>query len=428
MSAKTSHRETQPITFTGRKLTAMRVLWIALAGISAALFIAAFPIYWAQNQALTGIVLDQGWVTTWSRPDLIITLAEMGLSPTVYTGLLMGGDLLRVTIFVTVGFLIFLRRSHEWIGWFTGLFLILFGPMASSVMRAVTLVEARLPWEFIVEAGNSITWTMFYVFMVIFPDGRPAPHWMRFAVVGYMIGLPAMILTTEVTTSPYALVLIIVLISLSIYSQTYRYLRVSGPVERVQTRWVVVGIITMMAVILFAIGLLPAIFPQVEEPGAAKILYSLFMGVPVPLAFALIPITLGIAILQYRLWDIDIIIRRTLIYSTLTTILGVIYFGLIVLTQGAFLALTGQESTLAVVMTTLVIAALFRPVRARVQTFIDRRFFRRKYDAAQVLSNFANAVRDEIDVEDVEDALLHAINETMQPESVGLWLREAGKS
>jgi hypothetical protein len=149
------------------------------------------------------------------------------------------------------------------------------------------------------------------------------------------------------------------------------------------------------------------------------------MGVSVVLYIVMLTVPLGftLAILRYRLWDIDIIIRRTLLYSVITAILVGIYFGSIVLTQSIFVVLTGQQSSLAVVISTLAIAALFTPIRNRLQLFIDRRFYRRKYNAQKTLDQFSMTVRDEIDIDGLEKALLEAVKETVQPESVMLWLQ-----
>jgi hypothetical protein len=138
-----------------------------------------------------------------------------------------------------------------------------------------------------------------------------------------------------------------------------------------------------------------------------------------------IHIATGIAILRYRLYDIDRIINRTLVYGSLTVMLALIYFGGVATTQAIFGALTGQEEQppMAVVVSTLVIAALFMPLRRRIQSFIDRRFYRRKYDPRKTLEAFSAQLRDETDLDRLGDELMGVVQQTMQPTHVSLWLR-----
>jgi hypothetical protein len=146
------------------------------------------------------------------------------------------------------------------------------------------------------------------------------------------------------------------------------------------------------------------------------------------LGFAGVPVAIGFAVLKYRLYDIDIIINRTLVYGSLTATLVGLYFGSVATTQTILRALTGQteQPQIAIVVSTLVIAALFNPLRRRIQTFIDRRFYRRKYDARRTLDAFSARLRDKTDLEELTYELTGVITETMQPEHVSLWLRPDG--
>jgi hypothetical protein len=142
-------------------------------------------------------------------------------------------------------------------------------------------------------------------------------------------------------------------------------------------------------------------------------------------SFTAVPIAEGFAVLRYRLYDIDVVINRALVYGSLTAMLALVYFGGVATTQAIFQALTGQEEQpqLAIVVSTLVIAALFNPLRRRIQGFIDRRFYRRKYDARKTLEAFSAKLRDETDLDALSDDLVGVVRETMQPAHVSLWLR-----
>jgi hypothetical protein len=140
----------------------------------------------------------------------------------------------------------------------------------------------------------------------------------------------------------------------------------------------------------------------------------------------LLPLSIGIAILRYRLWDIDRVINRTLVYGTLTALLALIYCGCVVLLQHLVNGATGQvgQSPLVIVASTLAIAALFQPLRHRIQQIIDRRFYRRKYDAAKIVEAFSATLRNEVDLNQLREHLISVVQDTMQPSHISLWLRE----
>ena len=201
----------------------------------------------------------------------------------------------------------------------------------------------------------------------------------------------------------------VVLGLLSVASLTLRFWRSRG-VERQQLKWVVYAVVLFVSWAVLE-QLLPVRVPPILDEFLFVVsLQGLWVAI-------------GVAVLRYRLYDVDLIINRTLVYATLTTVLVLTYLVTVVLLQGAFRAITGGESQLAVVASTLIIAALFSPLRSRVQAFIDRRFYRNKYDAATTLVAFNTTLRDETDLGRLSDDLLDVVRETMQPEHASLWLR-----
>ncbi len=202
----------------------------------------------------------------------------------------------------------------------------------------------------------------------------------------------------------------------AVLSLVLRFRRSQGQLRQ-QIKWLAYFLAVAFGTQMVFFELPGALFdPQVLDSLAyAFILIVVFLGYPV---------VIGIAILRYRLYDIDVIIRRTLVYALVTGALALIYIGSIIMLQRIFIGITGQESTVAIVVSTLLIAALFNPVRSRVQTLIDRRFYRRKYDAESILAQFGTVARDEVNLEALTSELLVAVNETVQPTTTSLWLKE----
>jgi hypothetical protein len=210
-----------------------------------------------------------------------------------------------------------------------------------------------------------------------------------------------------------------------VVAQVYRYRRVSTPVQRQQTKWVVFGLAIALIGFLALTFLTPLLFPTTQP---------LSFSVPAFLAASygvmlLVPISLAIAILRHQLFDIDLLIKRTLVYGSLTAILTGVYFLGVVGVQALIQAISGvqKESPLAIVASTLVVAALFQPLRHRLQRGIDRRFYRRRYDTARTLERLAATLRQEVDLQTLTDQLLHVVKDTMQPAHLSLWLRPTGQ-
>jgi hypothetical protein len=270
--------------------------------------------------------------------------------------------------------------------------------------------------------------------LLLFPDGRlPSPRWRPVAwcaaigLIGFVAGTalqPGPLGDFPKITNPYGVdspivgavgVAGVILAAASMVASAVSLIvrtRRAGRVERQQIKWLAYGGAVAVGAI-FVSSVISTIWSA--DVGIALISLGL-LGVP---------IFTGVAIARYRLYDIDIVINRTLVYGALTAALVAVYFGGVATLQALFRALTGQEqqAQLAIVVSTLVIAALFNPLRGRIQGFIDRRFYRRKYDAAKTLGAFSAKLRDKTDLDALTDDLVGVVKETMQPAHVSLWLR-----
>ena len=235
-------------------------------------------------------------------------------------------------------------------------------------------------------------------------------------------GKDGVYVVTGTALSPAVFVLFILYLLLTVIaifgSLIHNWRTLVEPAARAQLRWLTLGMGIGLAVpFLVMIGVLVS----GGDFGSADIDWVLWL-------ILLLPVCIAIAITRYRLFDIDVIIRKTLVYTALTVLLALVYFGSVVLLQRLFSTLTGvQQSPLAIVASTLVIVALFTPLRRRVQDWIDRRFFRKKYNAQQVLDAFALHARDETDLDALTAELVRVVQETMQPVSVSVWLRKDRK-
>jgi hypothetical protein len=351
---------------------------------------------------------------------------------------------LNAVFFSTVGAIVASRRPENPVGWLLCLFAL---GESISHFSSQYAIYALLAQPDSLPAGEAMAWVSSWLvfitigfsvlYILLFPTGRlPSRRWrwvtwltVAFVLVGVMLGAfssgpveglgpirnPLGIKGfSDVSHSIVFNMVALVLVVAAAWSVFMR-LRGAIGVERQQIKWFAyAAAATVMGLVL------AYIIPDVIDVPLwfERIGHAIFL-----LLIPAIPISIGIAILKYRLYDIDLLINRTLVYGSLTATLVALYFGGIVVLQRIFVALTGETSTLAVVASTLAIAALFNPLRRRIQSFIDRRFYRRKYDARKTLEAFSSTLRDETDLEALNDGLVGVVRETMQPAHTSLWLR-----
>jgi hypothetical protein len=413
----------QTLILQGRWLKVARIGWLVLATSAVALFVLGVPL---RYQELISPCLGETCPANQLTPEAIAQLPAIGITLSGYATLMISFSTILLVVFGTVGLLIFWLRSNEWIALSSSLWLITFGAtLWEGEVRAVaaTYPELQLPVAFLILLGGTI---LLHLFFFIFPNGRFVPEWTR------RLWLITVLIFTFVTIADLRpgrealyeefVPLWMLMFLVSIGTQIYRYRSVSGPNERQQTKWVISALfITFLG--LSSLFLVWVLLPNNRDLGFEGALAEIIPGVIGTFSFSVIPLGISFSILRYRLWDIDIIIRRTVQYGVITAVLLLVYFGSVTLLQSALTGVTDSQSPIVIVISTLLIAALFNPLRRRVQNFIDRRFFRRKYDAAQILAQFAQTAQDEVDMENLSAVLISVVEESLKPETVTLWLK-----
>ncbi len=393
-----------------RRLVLARVSWIAVTVTLVILNLIALPDTYVAYIHFT--------------PQVLQDLHRLGLSPTLYGILLTVENAPFQLVTLALGLLLFWRRSDDRMALFCSFALVTFGnalplynfsngSLASSlatnaVLRIITLV--------LFGVGEA----SFAIFFYLFPSGRFAPRWTRWCalvVVAYWLAVVFFPTLPSNAGGPATYVIPLALLS-AVVAQVYRYRRVSTPRERQQTKWAVFGFALAILLIVITIPLGFLVPSSIQNDPVLGKLNPVFA-----VALPLIPIFLALAVLRSRLWDIDVIINKALVYGSLTAILALLYAGMVLGLQALLGGLLHQTTTIALIVSTLAIYVLFQPVRTRIQALIDRRFYRRKYDAEKTLAAFSATLRNEVDLATLSEEILMVVNETMQPTHVSLWLR-----
>ena len=415
-TSSSSESSTTNTRLQRRVLILARAVWIVLVLPALGLFIARLPTYFAALHLLRSPNVQPftGQLTL----DDVHMLQGLGLSLDFYAAYMVVISCIFQFSYAAVGALIFWRKSNDRVA-----YLVSFALMMVPFGYAYLTLQGLPPgWSWLVPTLMSLGNISIMLCAYVFPTGRFEPRWIRWlalVMIGYWVS-NALFPSWSYAMPLLGTVLLLSLIVSTMTVQVYRYRYVSTPQQRQQTRWVVFGTsITIMVNI--AARLLCEFILYPLFPGSSFI--DVLEVTLVTLSMLVIPPALGIAILYSRLWDIDVIINRTLVYGTLTVALGVVYLSLIVILQEIFRTLTGQQQSEPVtVLSTLVIAWLFQPFRGRIQTGIDRRFYRSKYDAARTLESFGQTLREEIDLAQLCEHLTSVVEETMQPSHISLLL------
>ncbi len=414
----------------GRRLIVARVTWVALFFITLVLFIAAIPLHITQLHVVCASVTCAG-----SQPavEIVRELQGLGLSLDAYNLYSLIIEIIFAMGYFTVAAVIFWRKSDDWMALLLTLFLVTFVLIFADVPNELARAYPNL--RLAVGGIGLIGEMAFPLVFYLFPDGRFVPRWipwllpvwMAWGILTYFF--PNSTLIMNAWYLAIESVAFVCALGSIVFVQVYRYRYVSSAAQRQQTKWVVYGMVVGLGG-FFGAGLLGFVLPRL-----LSILFS-SSSLPSPALFGIvaitisylvmlaIPLSIGFSILRYRLWDIDLLINRTLVYGTLTVFLAVVFVGTIFVFQQFLSIFTAQNSDVVIVGSTLAILALFQPLRLRIQETIDRRFYRSKYDALRTLEAFNVVLRDEVDIERLTELLLTVVEETIQPKHVSLWLRK----
>lgn len=403
-----------------------RGLWVVVAALSALVLLASLlPRVWQ----LTTVSPSAAVVTGQLRPVDAAALAALGMTPSVYGLVVTVLEEIIAWCFWLVGVVIFWRAARDWMSLLFALALVTLGMIISPLTTA--LVHLYPIWNLPVIVVHAVGLASLVIAFLVFPDGHFVPRWTRWLAVvwlGYVIASlfwpDLRFISSTVWETPIqalGIVWALVWLSIAVIVQVYRYRVISTPAQRQQTKWVIYGVVVgFTSAVLTAVPTL--LLPLTSLPLTTLLAARLVTIAVILLGLGFMAVAFAFAILKYRLWDIDVIIRRTLVYALLTVLLTLVYFSSVVVLQAVFGRLTGARSPLAIVASTLLIAGLFVPLRQRIQSAIDRRFFRQKYDVQQVLARFGTTARDETDLDTLTRTLLDVVGETMQPTRASVWL------
>jgi hypothetical protein len=420
-TASSHQPSTNPTRLHGRWMLIARVGWVALTLLVLTLNAIAIP----QANALMQTVCQPGalCINGWT-PAEVSQIQQFGLSPGLLAAYQIGWDVGTTLIYTALAALIFWRRSFDRMALFCAYMLVLFGGATYTSLLDVGLRTVAPAWFWLVGGLELLAQVCVPTFFLLFPSGRFVPRWTQWGVLVVFLYEVWYVFFADNSLPglPFA-ALLLGLVGL----QVYRYRRVSLFRERQQTKWVVFGLAMALGGLALFIIIVKLFLPP--ELLNSPVAWSLIPTTVTDGLLLFIPISIAIAILRSRLYDIDVLINRTLVYGTLTGILALIYVGLVIGLGSLVRLFTGQisQSPVVIVASTLAIAALFQPLRHRLQKIVDRRFYRSKYDAAKTMEAFSATLRNEVDLSQLREHLLNVVQETMQPTHVSLWLRSPGR-
>ncbi|HSH82285.1 MAG TPA: hypothetical protein VLA19_27475, partial [Herpetosiphonaceae bacterium] len=381
----------------GRWLALARAAWVVLSLLSVGLYLASLPIDYRNR------------LPALQAPDVRANLAELGLSVGFTAAYLVALTVVFTSICCAVGVIVFARASSDPMALLVSLLLVVWGTQFPGTMFALAELHPAIRW--LVALLDVFGLPLLVLFFYVFPDGRLVPRWMMgpavLAVGTQVLAIFFPRLNLFAASPVVAIPFTLGLFGTMLFAQIYRYRRVSGPVQRQQTKWVVFGFAAAVLVLVAAI-LLPVLFPMYNEPGTLSafanttLLYA---------AFLLMPLSIGGAILRYRLWDIDLLVNRTLVYGALTAVV----VGLYVLVVGGLGALLEVEgNVLLSLLATGLIAVVFAPLHRRLQRGVNRLIYGERDDPYRVLSRLGQRLETTLEPQAVLPSVVQTVREALR--------------
>ena len=407
-----------------RRRSILRGIWVLLSVLSLGIFLASIPDYLASLRMLCRpLACIPGQLTSVGAEEL----DRLGISLTQYATVFVTLAVVTGLLWCLMAMILFFRGPGNPMTLFTALMLVTFG-LIRFPGAPVALAAAHPTWGIPVAALRFFGSACLSFFCYLFPSGKFVPKWTAPAAFLWLVPQvpeffwPASPLDPNGYPAWLQAAGFLAFVASVVVAQSYRYWRVSSSAERQQTKWVIWGIAVALTGFLLLTFVLPVFLPGNVLLAAS----GPYVEAAASLVMLLLPISIGIAIQRSRLYDIDLLINRTIVYGLLTTVLTLTYvtgiFGLQSLVQ--VVDHSERQSPVVIVLSTLLIAALFQPLRGAIQSLIDRRFYRRKYDATRIMDDFTTSVQNEVDLSAISHSLLTVVEDTMHPMQASLWLRQ----
>jgi hypothetical protein len=396
--------------------TIIQAGWWMLTGLSVIFFVYAIPTYFGQ---LTQVCFKSPCLAMQLTIGRAIVVELSGLDFQRYAQIIVAIEILVYLVYFSIGVFIYSRKPHDSLAILVSLLLIT--TLQADLHRGLQHAYPASIWPvFMFGAINSL---LLVVFFYIFPTGSFRPRWTIALAILWIVALLSGSLFPALSLAPrnqpgqlFALFLAALVIS-SLAVMVYRYRNIFTPLQKIQSKWVVLGVaLTWGGEVFFE--LLRLATPIFEQDA----LWLISWNIVVLIWTLILPVSILVAVLSAALLNIDVLIRRTLAYSLLTVTLLALYIGLVMLLQKIFELVTGQSSSFVSIISTLVIAALARPLRQRFQANIDRIFFRKHYDLERAVQGFNSAVREDVNLEEISGQFVDIVRTALQPEFSSLWL------